>query len=241
MNASIRGVGLVELMISLLLGSLLMAALLSLFMSQRQLAMQIEASTTLSERARFAGDFFYRHLLEAGYAAPEAVAPYPVGGAGIGRDHRLADSLVIYSEGGRGCTDDELENNEGVEWRRFTLLREGERRELRCEDSEGGPYPVLDGVEALQVLYGVDSNQDGVPDFYANVTSLSANATIVSLRAALLLRGEKAIGTASAPSADAASLLDVTLPGDPARGIDFRDGHLRRRVVVTVALRNKVS
>lgn len=241
MRIRARGVGLVELMVSLLLGSLLMAALLSLFSSQRQLAIQIEASTSLSERMRFASDFFYRHLLEAGYAAPALVAPYPVGGLGVGRDHRLADTLVIYSEGGHGCTDSELENNEGVEWRRFTLLREGERRELRCEDSEGGPYPVLDGVEALQVLYGVDANQDAVPDFYVNVSGLPANAAVVSLRVALLLRGERAIGAASELPADAASLLDVTLPSDPARGIDFRDGHLRRTVVVTVALRNKAS
>lgn len=239
MNTKMTGIGLVELMISLLLGSILMAAMLSLFLSQRQLAVQIEASTSLSERMSFASDFFYRHLLEAGYAAPEETAPYPVGRNGA--DQRLADTLVIYSQGGRGCTDDQLENNEGVEWRRFSLVREGDRRELRCEDSEGGPYPVLDGVEAMQVLYGVDSNDDTAPDYYANLASLPVDATVVSLRVGLLLRGESIVGTPEPTQGPSINLLDVTLSQDTARGIDFTDGRLRRSVVVTVALRNKMA
>jgi type IV pilus assembly protein PilW len=236
-----KGIGLVELIISMLLASLLMAALLSLFLSQRQLGYQIEASTSLSERMSFAGDFFYRHLLEAGFAEPGLSAPYPVGVNGIGTDGQLADTLVIYSEGGHGCTDDELENNAGVEWRRFTLLRDGDRRELRCEDSEGGPYPVLDGVEALQVLYGVDSNHDGAPDFYVNVTQISANTPVVSLRVGLLLRGERSLGGSADMATGPQTLLDASLPADPARGIDVGDGRLRRTVVVTVAMRNRAS
>lgn len=241
LKLGIKGIGLVELMISMLLASLLMAALLSLFLSQRQLGIQIEASTSLSERMSFAGDFFYRHLLEAGFAEPGLPAPYPVGGNGVGADGRLADTLVIYSEGGHGCTDDVLENNAGVEWRRFTLLRDGERRELRCEDSEGGPYPVLDGVEALQVLYGVDNNRDGIPDYYASVAQISANTPVVSLRVGLLLRGERSLGGATDLATVPQTLLDASLPADPARGIDVGDGRLRRTVVVTVAMRNRAS
>lgn len=243
MKNNMHGVGLVELMISLLLGSILMAAMLELLLTQRQLAQQIEASASLTERIHFAADFISRHVMEAGYAPLQSEAPYPIGTAGFlaSTDGRLADTLVILSEGGQGCTDDVLENDAGVEWRKFSVHSEKGRRELRCEDSEGGPYPMLEGVEGFQVQYGVDSNQDRAPDFYTNATQLPENAALVSVRVGLLLRGETVIGAdANTPATDR-PLLDAMLSNDPRRGIDFKDGYLRRLFVVTVALRNLQS
>lgn len=235
-----KGVTLVELMISLLLGSLLMAALLSLFLTERQIASQIESTASLSERAGFIAGFLSRHLREAGYAPAEMTAPDPVRftGALASSDHPLADTLVIFSEGGHGCTDEVLENNEGVEWRRFSLYSDGDRRELRCEDSQGGPYPMLDGVEALQVQYGVDGNLDRVPDFYVRATDVPAGARLVSLRVGVLLRCDAVLGRDNAVGQEPLPLLDVQLPADPVHGVDFADGRLRRRVVLTIALRN---
>jgi len=132
MLRNIRGITLIELMISMLLGSLLIAAMLTLLMTQRQLDQQINATALLSERMSFAASFLSRHLMEAGYAPPNSRSPYPVSFSGklASSDDPWADTLVILSEGGRGCTDQLLPDNAGTEWRKFSVNRNADKLEL---------------------------------------------------------------------------------------------------------------
>lgn len=240
MLRNIKGITLVELMISMLIGSLLIAAMLSLLTTQRQLAQQINTTALLSERMSFAASFLSRHLMEAGYAPRDGRSPYPVSFSGklASRDDRWVDTLVIFSEGGRGCTDQLLPDNAGTEWRKFSVNREADKLELRCEDSEGGPYPMLEGVEAMQVQYGVDSNRDRVPDYYAAANQIKANNTLVSIRVGLLLRADASLDKTLPVSNHQKQLLDTTLPSEMQPGAGFSDGRMRRSIIVTVALRN---
>lgn len=238
------GLTLVELMISMLLASLLMAALLKVMMSQRQLVGQVFAMTSLAERIGFVSNYLNMNLQEAGYAPINQVAPFPVGLSGKlsgklnGVDQAVSDELVIFSQGGRGCADASLSNGNAVSWRRFSVNRSDDRWELRCEDSEGGPYPIMDNVEAMQVQYGVDTNRDRVPDFYTNLTQLPANPSLVSLRLGLLLRSESPLSATQSATLKDHRLLDVELPDAANKGIDFNDGRIRQRVLITVTLRN---
>lgn len=235
-----RGVTLIELMIGMLVGSLLIAAMLILLTTQRQLALQINATAQLSERMSFAASFLSRHLMEAGYAPQNTRSPDPVSFSGklASNDDAWADTLVILSEGGRGCTDQILPDNAGTEWRKFSVNREADKLELRCEDSEGGPYPMLDGVEAMQVQYGVDSNSDQVPDYYAAASKIKPDSALVAIRVGLLLRAEPPLNVALSASKHFQQLLDATLPGNSSKKNAFSDGRMRRSMVVTVALRN---
>lgn len=236
----IRGITLVELMIGMLIGSLLITAMLSLLTTQRQFAQQIIATAQLSERMSFAASFLSRHLMEAGYAPQNSRSPYPVSFSGklASRDDPWADTLVILSEGGRGCADQLLPDNAGTEWRKFSVNRDADKLELRCEDSEGGPYPMLDGVEAMQVQYGVDSNSDQVPDYYAAANKIKTNSVLVAIRVGLLLRAEPQLDVALSASNKFQHLLDATLPGTPQKQSSFSGGRMRRSMVVTVSLRN---
>lgn len=236
----LRGITLVELMISMLVGSLLITAMLVLLTTQRQLAHQVNATAQLSERMSFAASFLSRHLMEAGYAPQNAHSPDPVSFSGklASNDDAWADTLVILSEGGRGCTDQLLPNNAGTEWRRFSVNREADKLELRCEDSEGGPYPMLDGVEAMQVQYGVDSNSDQVPDYYAAASKIKANSALVAIRVGLLLRSELLLDAALPAPKKIQQLLDVNLSGNSPKNSSLSDGRMRRSMIVTVALRN---
>lgn len=238
MRADHKGYSLVELLIAITLGGLLMAAMLHLLMSQRQLAAQINDTAQLSERIGFASLFLSRHVMEAGYAPAHLEAPQPVQFSGIrgSRDKGLTDTLTILSEGGRGCTDQLLENNAGTEWRMFSVHRDAGKFELRCEDSEGGPYPMMEGVEAMQVQYGIDRDNNQAPEFYASAAQVPAECPIAAIRIGLLLRAETPMQTTAPPRET--KLLDLSLTGSGKQGIDFSDGRVRRSMIVTIALRN---
>ncbi|CBL43913.1 probable Tfp pilus assembly protein PilW [gamma proteobacterium HdN1] len=238
-----RGLTLVELMIGLLLSSMLVVAIFQLLLSVRGLSAQAQASASLVARASYVSTYLMSHLVEAGYAPVSEPRPYPVGveGAFAGMDHPLYDQIVLLSHGGRGCTDLALNSGEALSWRRFSVGQSNGRSELRCTDSEGGPYPVLEGVDALQVQYGVDANRDGSPDYYTNFLNLPKGAPIVALRVGLLLRSDvpARYGLLNPQvGVGALDLLDQQLPTVGASRIDQADGYLRKAQVITVALRN---
>ena len=61
---------------------------------------------------------------------------------------------------------------------------------LHCIDSAGNDQQIIDGVQNLQILYGVDSDLDRVADMYIRADTVTANGDwpqVVSVRLALLL------------------------------------------------------
>lgn len=57
---------------------------------------------------------------------------------------------------------------------------------FRVEGSE--EQPLVDGVDYMRVLYGIDIDADGQPDEYRAAAPLAGGETIVSLRVGLLIR-----------------------------------------------------
>lgn len=106
--------------------------------------------------------------------------------------------------------------------------------ELHCRSEAGGgdDQPLLDGVENMQILYGVDTNGDRIANRYSTAATVTANnewTRIVSVRVALLLSTVQA--ASSDPDASTYTLLNATAG-------PFND-QLRRHVFTTsIALRN---
>lgn len=57
---------------------------------------------------------------------------------------------------------------------------------FRVEGSE--EQPLVDGVDYMRVLYGIDINEDGQPDAYRAAGPLAGGEAIVSLRIGMLIR-----------------------------------------------------
>jgi len=110
----------------------------------------------------------------------------------------------------------------------------------RKDYSNGAPLnavPLVEGVESMQVLYGIDTDDDAVPNRYVTAqilnaigTSGSAYAdTVVSVRISLLLRSieevEEVVNT------DSLLMAEATINSGS-------DRYLRKTVSTTVQLRN---
>ena len=105
--------------------------------------------------------------------------------------------------------------------------------------------PIISGVEVFQVLYGVDTNNDYIPDRYLPATDVLALATkwqtVVSLKIALVLAGDTMTGPA--PDVPTFQLFGTLYGGDSTvNDATYKPTtqlqRLRRQYSVTVQLRN---
>ena len=104
-------------------------------------------------------------------------------------------------------------------------------------DPSGVPNPqaLVEGVESMQVLYGVDDvNPDGVADRYVTANQVPDFSLVTSVRIGLLVHGTNATGSINNAS------LDTDTYNVAGTFINPTDDQLRRRVFTsTFQLRNR--
>jgi type IV pilus assembly protein PilW len=104
-------------------------------------------------------------------------------------------------------------------------------------DENGSEQELVEGVEDLQILYGVDTDADNAPNVYLNATDVAAAwANVKSVRIGMLVRtpNDRDLDT------DVRSTYDVngntfTVPTDADGN---RDRHQRRVFQTTIQVRN---
>lgn len=269
------GLSLVELMIALLLGSLLTVAATQLFLVNRQTENLQMGISSIQDNGRFAFDYVSRALMEAGHGESDAIVPFVLDGSsfnGTPADAEILDGdkydqVVFEVVNGRDCLGGAMSG-----YKRYHVRTSDGLKRLSCDAwaytetaSEGGEVetgytqassgPLIDNVEAFQVMYGVDFNDPneegyGVADLYTNATQLktiesdvsSGSARIVSVRFSVLIASDGRVTLETEYAPDSVTLLDETFnQGNGSTEINFEDGRLYRTYSSTVTLRNLVS
>ncbi|MGH8363607.1 MAG: PilW family protein [Gammaproteobacteria bacterium] len=102
----------------------------------------------------------------------------------------------------------------------------------------GTPQELVPDIESMQILYGVDTDGDGIANQYVAASGIAnwAAASIVSVRIGLLVRSNNNAVPATALSAVDVDGVAVTPP--PGSGATTR--RLHRVFVETIALRNRL-
>ncbi|MDF1643617.1 MAG: PilW family protein [Pseudomonadales bacterium] len=104
----------------------------------------------------------------------------------------------------------------------------------RKDYSEGAPLnavPLVEGVESMQVLYGIDTSGNSVPNQYVTAAALGANAdNVVSVRISLILRSLEEVE--EVVNNDSLIAAETTLNS-------VSDRYLRKAVSTTIQLRNR--
>lgn len=95
----------------------------------------------------------------------------------------------------------------------------------------GAAEEVVEGVESMQVLYGVDTNDDRIVDNYVTANNVNDWGTVVGVQLALLMR-------ATERGDDISGSATYVLAGGNATATN--DGRLRQVFNTTIALRNRV-
>lgn len=95
----------------------------------------------------------------------------------------------------------------------------------------GAAEEVVEGVESMQVLYGIDTNDDRIVDRYVTANNVGDWGRALSVQIALLMR-------ATERGDDISGAATYTLAGTDANAAN--DGRLRQVFNTTVTLRNRV-
>jgi len=220
------GMALVELMVALAIGLLLILASAALLLATRSAYLLHDDRARIEESGRYAIDLISRAVRQAGYrdwsaAGAGGGAPAPVSGLdaqalrdatdGIAGPYGGAvngsDVLALRFD---GSGDASMHNCAGIAvaadeagggWSIFYVAKDsGGEPELRCKyrGSRGwNSEALVRGIEDFQVLYGIESEGDGMPRRYVSATVLDRDAasqpdlwqSVAAVKIALLVRG----------------------------------------------------
>ena len=243
-----KGFTLIEIMISLLLGAFLIGGVLQIFINSRETYRMQDALSRLQENGRFAMDFIGRDLRMADYKGCQNDSTQFVttggirtgitgsDGAGNGANPDSPDTITAQWLEGNTCPLT-IVNQRTVSYSIFPLPPAvppaiwpppGTVFELRRNDGAGA-IPLIEGVENMQILYGVDTDTDKSPNYYSPTVAAANMQYVVSVRVSFLLY------TTEDNVIDTSSTFPYNNEQAPA------NRRLRRVFTSTFALRNRVQ
>jgi len=243
-----RGVSLIELMVSIVIGLLLVVVVVQLYLGSARTSQTQDAASRLDSNGRFALESIVRMVRMSGYRNWGGMQSTPPGYAGTGDfvvqgvdgaavATNYSDTLTIRLAGSGtaigvadGTVVDCLGNPlpEIATWadrftNTFAVRSVGGSLELTC-DIGGGPVTLVTGIASFQALYGVDTTGgDRAPDLWASATSVTAAgqwASVVAVKVSLLVEGDANSRGAEADSA-VYRLFDVNYVPGPDLGTVF--------------------
>ncbi len=194
------GFSLVEIMIALLIGLFLLGGVLQLFSATSQSYRMQSNLARLQENGRFALDFLEHDIRMAGYwSCMSSTSDI------FGIDGAVSDTITLHGAfeltptGACGSPVDSPNSCGSVNCytdpsSTITYQINTPSGTSSLPDPEITLYrssnPLIEGIENMQILYGIDFNKDKVADYYVSANSawLAADwLNVISLRISLLV------------------------------------------------------
>ena len=229
-RAQQKGFTLIEIMIALVLGAFLIGGVIQLFVSTRQTFLMEDALSRLQENGRFAMEFIGREIRLADYRfcpSKPRMADAVAGTDGNSATNPDAPDSITVRWSSRTCADPL--NTSNVTNQLSINTANGIKILLR--NANIASNQLVEGVENMQVLYGVDTDGNRIPNYYAPATGLNM-AQVVSIRVSLLL--------STIEDNIAASPLSYVFNNETVPVPVPSDRRLRRVFTTTFALRNRI-
>ena len=217
-----RGLSLIELMIAMLLGLIAIAAVFNMYQGTTRSARFTEGLQSMQESGRFGVSVLQRGLRLAGYSPT-----LPVQALDIAAGDESA--VVVRLRQRFDCNGASTAHADGLAINRYA--HDAAARTITCTGNAPGatPMTIVEGVEGFRVLYGLDQDDDDVPERYVPYDAALAPNRIAALRFALLVGSGTPIR--SRAFAETHVLLDRVIE---------RDDRIARTVFTsTVELRNR--
>ncbi|MBT8038760.1 MAG: hypothetical protein HKO99_02635 [Xanthomonadales bacterium] len=191
------GFSLIELMVAMVMAFVVLGVLITIYLSSSQ-SVQFQTSVQrVEENGRFAIDQLSRTIRMAGYDQPlnTFVVDTPVIKGSINSSGALislpnlkegADTLSVRYEGGtkiRDCLGNAVAEDTYV----TAVFGISTDNNLVCGTSPSNSTPVAEGVEDMILIYGVDSDGDGLPNREVRPGNVTDWSQVVSVRIAILV------------------------------------------------------
>lgn len=218
------GLSLIELMITLVLGLIIIAAVFNMYTGNSRSARFTEGLQTMQENGRYGVSVLQRGLRLAGYSPDGYIDAFDMAASG-------ATSIAIRSRQAYDCNGRDTAPTAGLAVNVYR--HDAATNQLTCQGNQGGqPMPIVEGVEEFRLLYGIDSDGDDTtaePQNYIPYDASITPAEVVALRFALLVNSDRPIRSRNVEESHV--VLDEQV---------LRDDRIAREVFSsTVKLRNR--
>lgn len=224
-----RGFSMVELLVALVLSSILLGGIIQLFIGSKQTYRFHDALSRLQENGRFALDIMSNDIRMAGYNINPVVAiinPLRTNGT----DANGNDDITVGWRA--GDTQDTRVYSVGPGGADAIRTCAAAANSLRLNINGGGNRELVEGVQQMQLLYGV-CNTEGVVDTpYVNAAGVGNWDDVCSVRINLLL--------VSTQDRVVTEPQTVFFPSSSTDAITPTDHCLRQVFSTTVAVRNHI-
>ncbi len=236
------GFNIIELMVAITISLVLLAGVAQLFLSSKASHNVQNGMGRLQENARFALDALASGIAKAGYDLRGVSETATKLDLATTLENSVENATLTFTSANSTASDDIA-----IEYRAATDCMGTATgtdvittdryyindTTLMCQGSGGTAGIIADGVENMQILYGVDTDADNIANRFVSATSLSAANvnSVVSVKIALLVSTVDTVGQNAAGT--------HTLLNAPAVG-PFTDSRLRRVFTRTILLRNNV-
>lgn len=220
-----QGLSLIELMITMVLGLIIIAAVFNMYAGSSRSARYTEGLQSMQENGRYGVSVLQRSLRLAGFSTDRSIEAFDMAASGV-------NSIAIRSEQPYDCNGLETTDTDGLAVNVYRL--DTDKGELTCQGNQGGePMAVVEGVDQFRLLYGLDTDGDAdteEPQTYVPYDASIDPADIVAVRFALLVNSGKPIRTRDVKKSYV--LLDEQYD-------DYDDRVAREVFTSTVKLRNR--
>jgi len=219
-----RGLTLVELMIGLVLGLIVVSAVFNTYLGSTRSARFSQGLQQMQENGRYGVATLQRGLRLAGYSAGGDLLPFDIAASDV-------DTVVVQTQGLYDCNGASTVSVGGIAVNTYT--HDDVNDTITCTGNASATptaMPIVEGVEAMRFLWGIDADSDGVPEQYQPYNIGIDPAQVVSMRVAILVNSGEPIR--SRASEETHVLLDVE--------VDSEIDKIARNVFTsTVLLRNR--
>ncbi len=219
------GFTLIEMMIALILGLIVIAAVINMYIGSSRSSKFTQGLQTMQENGRYGVSVLQRGFRLAGYAPDTRVDPVII-------DKSSADSVTVVMRRGFDCNGNDTTAAPTPGFAENTYAWDATNNTITCEGNSAGAVamPIVEGVDGFRVLYALDSDDDQIPETYVSYDASIPPRQIVGIRFAMLVNSGKPIR--SRPSAEEHVVLDDV--------ISKNDRYARHVFSSTVLLRNRL-
>lgn len=245
-----KGLSLVELLIAMLLGLMLIAGALQMMLSSQQIYQATDTLSRIQENGRFALNFLSKDIRMAGYNTTEsadgkvfwdgacgAANPCTTNGAGNDSDQigiLMDPSNDLDCQGNAVASEDTvIANVYYIDDPENDLISSLYCRgyDLSANSWISAGQPLVDGVENMQILYGItDPVTNNMITSYVRSNEIADWAGIGAARISLLLNNGQTVG-----NGDTATRTFNVLDADV---LTFTDKHDRQVFATTITINN---
>ena len=238
------GLSLIEIMISLLISAFLIGGVLQIFIGSKQTYRMQQSLSRLQENGRFAMDFLAKDIRMAGYWGCLRPSGTNIDVAGENNNTATGDSIdngtdTITLKGAfaltpTGTCGTPVDTSATFYTDTSSTIKYKINASVLQQDTHGLHNGLIEGIENMQILYGVDTDSDGTtgygaPNYYVPASSVTNMNQVVSIRISLLaVTLDDNLATQPQP---------YTYNGETTTPTDRK---IRRVFTSTIALRNRL-